>query len=99
MLINTATIGKAYQEVPTVWQRISKKASVPNFLKHTVHWAKLVGRYERLDRIGGELPYATYKEDQTESKIDSWLNFFYRKAIVFPSRGVGGIWDLTITKH
>ena len=70
--MHRATIGKAYQEVPTVWQRICKQASVPNFLKHTVHRAKLVGRYERLDRIGGEPPHATYMEDQTEAKIDSW---------------------------
>lgn len=58
--------------MPTVWQRICKKASVSNFLKHTVHRAKLTGRYERLNRIGGEPPHATYLEDSTEAKIDSW---------------------------
>jgi hypothetical protein len=71
-VINTATIGKAYQEVPTVWQKICKQASVSNFLKHTVHRTKMVGRFERLERIGNEPPHATYMEDMTEAKIDSW---------------------------
>ena len=71
-LINTATIGKAYQEVPTVWQRICKQTSVSNFLKHTVHRTQMVGEYQRLSRVGGEPPHATYQEDMTEAKIDSW---------------------------
>jgi hypothetical protein len=71
-VINTAVIGKGYQEVPTVWQKICKKTSVSNFLKHTVHRTKMVGRYERLGQVGGEPPHATYMEDKTEAKIDSW---------------------------
>ena len=71
-VINTATIGKAYQEVPTVWQRICKQASVSNFMKHTVHRTYMVGEYQRLGRIGAEPPHATYMEDQTEAQIDTW---------------------------
>jgi len=71
-LISTATIGKAYDTVPTLWQEICKKASVPNFLKHTVHRVEMLGDFQRLDRIGGEPPHATYMESQTESQIDTW---------------------------
>jgi hypothetical protein len=89
-VINTATIGKGYQEVPTVWQQICKQASVSNFLKHTVHRAKLVGRYERLGRIGEEPPHATYMEDMTEAQIDTWgmMLTFSRKDILNDEIGV-----------
>ena len=71
-MINTATIGKAYNEQPTTWRSICKIASVSNFLKHTVHRAAFVGDYERLVKAGAEPPHATYSESQTESRVDSW---------------------------
>ncbi|MDR0328232.1 MAG: hypothetical protein LBI05_08065 [Planctomycetaceae bacterium] len=71
-LINTHTIGKAYDTVPTIWQEICKKASVPNFLKHTVHRVEMVGDFQRLSRIGEEPPHLTYMESQSESQIDTW---------------------------
>ena len=89
-VINTATIGKAYQEVPTVWEQICKKASVPNFLKHTVHRTKMVGHYERLERIGAEPPHATYMEDKTETQVDTWglMLTLSRKDIINDEVGV-----------
>jgi hypothetical protein len=89
-VINTATIGKGYQEIPTVWQKICKQASVPNFLTHTVHRTQLVGEFQRLNRIGAEPPHATYKEDMTEGKIDEWglMLTLSRKDIVNDAVGI-----------
>jgi hypothetical protein len=89
-VINTAVIGKGYEEVPTVWQRICKQASVTNFLKHTVHRTKFVGRFERLERIGGEPPHGTYMEDMTEAQIDTWglMLTLSRKDIINDELGI-----------
>ena len=89
-LISTATIGKAYEGVPTLWQEICKKASVPNFLKHTVHRVEMVGDFQRLSRIGEEPPHLTYMESQTESQIDTWgaMLTLSRKDIINDEVGV-----------
>ena len=89
-VINSATIGKGYQEIPTVWQRICKQASVPNFLTHTVHRTQLVGKFQRLNRIGAEPPHATYMEDMTEGKIDEWglMLTLSRKDIINDAVGI-----------
>jgi hypothetical protein len=90
MVINTATIGKAYQDVPTVWQRICKQASVSNFLKHTVHRTDMVGRFQRLVQVGTEPPHASFAEDMTETQIDEWglMVALSRKDIINDEIGV-----------
>jgi len=89
-LINQHTIAKAYDGVPTIWQEICKKASVPNFLKHTVHRVEMVGDFQRLSRIGEEPPHLTYQESHAEAQIDTWgaMLTLSRKDIINDAVGI-----------